>query len=348
MRKTLQDVANYLKEIMVPETNEAYAINPVYTIDSPEENIREGILAFRAFLVRLYDVLYDQGDVYDNSNKVAHEYENRTTLSVYYPFLHNVSIILMKIGYYGESVDDAQSLVCGNDIFNRKLSVSKNLECLRFLADCGICIDGIDINDKKQDLSDIKIIKITYLDNSTMLTGLKVMAIAELDHRTLVNQDVFLRCDYRVLKKNETDVLSIVQDTIKPLSADIQNFILQLHKRYIDKGLTCIVEVKGFHIYMKYCYKRKDVWGVNASLNNGYHINVKPTKMHEYTDTIQTFPPILQELIEKGYGCGRKREIGHCDGGCRGIPISLDNSVMDIREDIEIWFDQEVACLQRK
>jgi hypothetical protein len=70
--------------------------------------------------------------------------------------------------------------------------------------------------------------------------------------------------------------------------------------------------------------------------------------MHEYTDTIQTFPPILQELIEKGYGCGRKREIGHCDGGCRGIPISLDNSVMDIREDIEIWFDQEVACLQRK
>lgn len=31
MRKTLQDVASYLKEIMVPETQEAYVIKPAYT-----------------------------------------------------------------------------------------------------------------------------------------------------------------------------------------------------------------------------------------------------------------------------------------------------------------------------
>lgn len=96
MRKTLQDVACYLKEIMVPETHEVYAINSAYANASDEENIRKGVTAFRAFLVRLYDVLYAKGDVYDNSKKVAHEYENRTTLSVYYPFLHNVSTILMN------------------------------------------------------------------------------------------------------------------------------------------------------------------------------------------------------------------------------------------------------------
>lgn len=259
MRKTLQDVSSYLKEIMVPETHEAYAINPAYTNILVEENIREGVLAFRAFLVRLYDVLYAKGGAYDNSKKVAHEYENRTTLSVYYPFLHNVSTILMNIGYHGMPVESEQALTCGNIVFNGKLSVTKNLECLRFLADCGICIDGIDINEKKQNLSDIKIIKITYPDNPAMLTGLKIMAIAEIDHGTLVNQDVFLRCDYRVLKKEETDVLSIVQDMIKPLSAEVQDFILQLHQRYLGKGLTCVVEVKGFHIYMKYCYKRKDL-----------------------------------------------------------------------------------------
>ena len=109
------------------------------------------------------------------------------------------------------------------------------------------------------------------------------------------------------------------------------------------------MEIKGFHIYIKYCYKRKDLWGINASLNNGYHINVKPTKTDEYTDTIKTFSPILQELIVKGYGCGRKREIiGHCDGGCRGIPISLNDSVLSLRNDIVTWFDQEVSCLQKK
>lgn len=169
MRKTLQDVASYLKEIMVPETHEAYGINPVYTSVSFEESIRDGVMAFRAFLVRLYDVLYTKGDVYDNSKKVAHGYENRTTLSVYYPFLHNVSTILMNIGYHGITVDNGQTLICGNNMFNGKLSVTKNIECLRFLADCGICIDGIDINGKKQNLSDIKTIKITYPDNPTML-----------------------------------------------------------------------------------------------------------------------------------------------------------------------------------
>lgn len=347
MRKTLLDVASYLKEIMVPETHEAYAINPVYTNISAEESIHEGVLAFRAFLVRLYDVLYAKGDVYDNCKKVAHEYENRTTLSVYYPFLHNVSTLLMRIGYHGIPAENAQALVSGNTVFNGKLSVAKNLECLRFLMDCGICIHGVDINDKKQNLADIKTIKITYPDNPIMLTGLKIMAIAEMDHGTLVNQDAFLRCDYRVLKRDETDALSILQDTIKPLSVDMQDFLLQLHERYQEKGLTCVVEVKGFHIYMKYCYKRKDIWGINASLGNGYHINVKSTKTHEYSDIIKTFHPILQELIEKGYGCGRKREIGHCDGGCRGIPISLDDSIFDLRDDIKTWFDQELSCLKK-
>jgi len=348
MRKTLQDVAGYLKKIMVPETYEEYEINPIYSKDLPEEDIRKGVLAFRAFLDRLYELLYIKGDVYDKRNKIPHGYENRISLSVYYPFLHNLSIILMKIGYYGTLVEDAQTLSCGNNIFYGKISVGKNLECMRFLTDCGICFEGIDINDKKQNISDIKSIKITYPDNPMMLTGLKVMATAEVEHGTLVNQNIFLRCDYRVLKKNEENILSIVKDTIKPLSTDVQNFILEMHERYIDKGFTCVTEIKGFHVYIKYCYKRKDLWGINASLNNGYHINVKPTKTEEYMDTIITLSPVIQKLIAKGYGCGRKREIGRCDGGCRGLPISLDESVLDIKDDIITWFDKELSCLQKK
>lgn len=174
------------------------------------------------------------------------------------------------------------------------------------------------------------------------------MSHAEIDYGALVNQDVFLRCDYRVLKKDAADELSIVQDTIKPLSEDVQEFIVRLHHRYLDRGLTCVVEIKGFHVYIKYCHKRKDVWGINASLRNGYHINVKSTKTSEYTDTIKTLSPILQELIAKGYGCGRKREIGHCDGGCRGMLIPLDDPVLDLQNDIEAWFDTELAYLQKR
>lgn len=349
MRKTLQDVASYLKEIMVPMTDEVYAINPTYTNVTSEENIREGIIALRAFLSRLYDVLYIQGDIFDTCKKVAHEYENRTTLSVYYPFLHNVSVLLINIGYQGVMAEDSQFLICEHTILNKNLSVNKNLECLKFLGDCGIEIEGIDLNDKKQELFNIENIKITYTNDSVMLMGLKVMAIAEKEQRTLMNQDVFLRCDYKILKKEETDVLSILKDTIKPLSEDVRDFVLKLHQYHLDNGFTCAVEVKGFHIYIKYSFKRKDVWGMNASFSNGYHINVKSTKMNEYQDTIKSLSPVLQKLIKKGYGCGRKRvEIGHCDGGCRGIPISLDDSVLDLRKDIQQWFEEELAYLQKK
>lgn len=344
MRKTLSDLAEYLKNIMPPAAKEAYAIQPVFKTVANEENIQNGVFAFRGFLNRMFDVLIAEGDAFDTSKKVAHEYENRTGLSIYYPFLHNVNIMLINMGYQGVLSETAGVLICGNTIFNEKLSVSKNLECLRFLTDCGICIDGIDLNSKKQDLSCIKGMNITYPDDPSVLTGMKVLAISEKDHRTLVNQDVLLRCDYRALR-DKFDAISIVQDTIMPLSPDVQDFVLGLHRRYLDKGITCIVEVKGFHIYIKYCYRRKDVWGVNASLSNGYHINVKPINTHQYTDAIKTFHPALQELIAKGYGCGRKSEIGHCNGGCRGITIPLDHSILNMKDDIVEWFDQELKLI---
>lgn len=349
MRKTLTDLAEYLKTILVPETQEAYTIKPVYEHVASSKTIREGVIAFRAFLCRLYNVLEAKGEVYDTSKKVAHEYENRTGLSVYFPFLHNVNTALIRMGYYGTLTENAEALVCGCEIFSKKLSVPKTLECLRFLTECGICMEGIDLSDVRQNLSDIQSITVNYPENPAMLVGLKVLAIAEVDHRTLLNQDVLLRCDYRILQQNEADMISIVQDTIKPLPADVQSFVLHLHHRYLDKGFTCAVEVKGFHIYIRYCYKRKDVWGVNASLNNGYHINVKAVKSQEYADAVEAFHPYLREIIAQGYGCGRKRaEIGHCDGGCRGLPIPLDDSVLEMRDDIVAWFDHELSCLQRK
>lgn len=348
MRKTLKELACYLKTILVPEAQEAYAINPDFLALADEAAIRAGVLAFRAFLDQLYDTVAAEGDSYDAPKKIAHEYENRTTLSGYYPFLYNVRTMLTRIGYHGVPAVNTQSLACDGNIFDEKVSVVKSMECLRFLAACGVCFDGIDINEKKQNLSSIKMITVSYPNDPAMMTGLKVMATAEINYGTLVNQDIFMRCDYRALMDEAADAVTIVRDAIRPLTADIQDFILELHRRYLDQGLTCVVEIKGFHIHIKYCYKRKDVWGLNASLNNGLHINVKAVKTEEYAETIKTFSPVLRELIAKGYGCGRKREIGRCDGGCRGIPIPLDESVLTLRDDIVTWLDREVSCLRKK
>lgn len=347
MRKTLQEVADYLKAILVPDTRETYAVNPLYTDSAGEAKLRQAVAGFREFLVRLYETLSATASIYDTSKKAAHAYENRTTLSVYYPFLHNVGTLLKNIGYHGHMPAGTRQLLCDNKVIDKKLSAARSLECLRFLADCGLRFDGLDLQAKKPDLTGIKTLTVEYPDNPAMLGGLKALAIAEKDHGTLVNQDVFLRCDYRTLKKEQTGLSAVVRDTISPLPAAIQDFVLMLHQRSLDMGLVGSVEIKGFHIYIKHSYRRKDVWGINASLNNGYHINLKPTRTSEYLDAVGAFPVVLRELIAAGYGCGRKRAAGRCDGGCRGIPVALDNSVLELSHGLETWLDLELACLKK-
>ena len=360
MGKTLKDMAKHLKNVITPEIPETYTINPMFENISNEENIREGVLAFRNFLYQLCDVLIVEGDSYDSHKKNAHAFDDRVTISVYFPFLHNVKCLLLNIGFHGVLTESNQALTVGNNIFNRKIPLSKNIECLRFLNACGILIDGIDLNDKKQDLSKVEGIKISYPDNPAMLTGLKVMAIAEIEFGTNAKEsgankpntisycrfsDILLRCDYRVLKNNKSDdVISILTDTMKPLSANVQDFILELHQRYLDKGLKCDVDIKDLWIKIKYSYKSKEIWGINVSLNNGYQINIKAKNTHKYADTIEKFPSFIQEMIEKGYGCGIKRGISdHCNGGCQGFRFPLEDSIIDIRSTMETWIDAELS-----
>ncbi len=361
MRKTLKDMAKHLKNVITPEIPETYAINAMFQDISNEEAIREGVLAFRNFMYQLCDVMIVEGDSYDNHKKNAHEFDDRVTISVYFPFLHNVKCLLLNIGFHGVLTENAGSLTVGNNIFNMKIPVSKSIECLRFLTDCGILIDGINLNDKKPDLLKVERIKISNPDNPAMLMGLKVMAIAEIEFGTNINNlevnkfnvisycrfsDILLRCDYRVLKKNETDVISILKDTMNPLSVNVINFILQLHQRYLDKGLRFNMEIKDLWIKIKYSYKSKEIWGINISLNNGYQINIKAKNTHKYADTIEKFPLFIQEMIEKGYGCGIKRGISdYCNGGCQGFRFSLDDSIIDIRNVIETWVDAELSSI---
>ncbi len=340
MQKTLIDLAKYLKSI-IPDIEENYDVDPRFEKIADQEEIRNGIVAFRQFLIRLYDNLIVQGEDYYTSPKVAHEYENRTTLSVYYPFLHNVKTILMRIGLHGNLIDHSQSLSCDESMFDKKLSGSRTMECIKFLINCGLIIEGVDLTDKKIDLSNTGGIKVFFPSDPRMLIGLKVMAIAEVELGTLDNQDAFMRCDYRILKSETTDIISILKDAMKFCSKDVQNLILHIHHRYLDKGLKCVVEIKGYWIFFKYTYKRKELFGFNMSLNNGFQINVKAENTSQYAENIKKYPLIIQEEISKGYGCGRKR-FGQCDGGCRGLILPIDDSILKIKHDIENWLDLEM------
>ena len=83
-------------------------------------------------------------------------------------------------------------------------------------------------------------------------------------------------------------------------------------------------------------------------LRYGYCVVIRAKKTDKYADLIEKFPLSLQEKIAKGYGCDRKLRNERCQGGCQGFRIPLDDSILGMKRDIEIWLDNEVSCSVRK
>lgn len=360
MQKTIGEMARYVKNIIPSNIPEAYTLKTIFQHIASEETIRNGVLAFRDFLYLICDRLIAEGSLYDKPVKNTHNSTSHPSLPVSYPFLNNVKSILFNIGYHGELMENGESMfiedlklltsVIGADggQMKAKISIPKLIEALKFLICCGIRFDGIDIDAPALDMSKSTSLKISYPDNPVMLTGLKVMAIAQKDLYTKGNHDIFLRCDYRVLKDEESEVISILKDFVAPLPAVVQDFALKLHHRYLNAGLTCIVDVFYLSIRLIYSYKNKEIWTFSAAHESGYRLLIKAQNTHIYSDIIETFPQPLQEKISRGYGCNKKLFGEPCQKGCHGFSFPLDDSIIDISQDIEVWLDKEVSCLQKK
>lgn len=360
MQNSISDMARYIKNIIPPNIPETYTLKSMFEHVSEEENIRNGILGFRDLLYLVCDRLIAYGSLYDKPVKSTQKNVSHPSLPVSYPFLNNVKSILFNIGYHGKLLENGRSIllddlklltsVIGVDggQMKAKISAPKLIEALKFLTCCGIYFDGIDLDAQTLELSKSVSFKITYPDNPVMLTGMKVMAIAQKDLHTKGNHDIFLRCDYRVMKDEDTDVISILKDFVSPLPVLVQDFALKLHQRYLEAGLTCIVDVFYLGIRFIYSHKNKEIWTFSAAHESGYRLLIKAHNTHLYSDVIETFPLPLQEIISRGYGCNKKLFEEPCQKGCHGFSFSLDDSIIDISQDIELWLDKEVSYLLRR
>ncbi|MFW6263396.1 MAG: hypothetical protein ACOC34_05135, partial [Thermotogota bacterium] len=342
----------------VPET---YPIHTMFKSISDEENIRDGILAFRDFLYRFCDGLIADNSLRDTPKKGKMKFSDETTLTVEFPFLNNIKSILLNIGEHGILSQKGDSLLVeGWEKLSRKRSHNKNskvkisvpqmMKSMRFLTECGIRFDGIDLSVKKPDITQIESIKITYPEDPIMLTGWKALGIAQNELSSRKNDDILLRCNYRMLNNEDMAVDSIMKDFVYPLSDPLQDLVSKFHQHYLDSQMQCDVELGEFCTHFIYSYKRKAIWRFSTSLHNGYRIVLKTKNTSKYADVIKNFPESLQEKINKGYGCDRKTGTGHgnCQKGCEGFRFSLNESLLDISQELEIWLDSELASMQKK
>lgn len=367
-QKPISEMAKYIKTLIPVNIPKNFALKPMFENVASEENIRNGVIAFRDFLHLFCDCLISDGHLYAKPQK-------NPKSATHYPFLNDVTNLLVEIGYHSKLAESSQSLIVteiplftasidekGN-IKKPKISVSKQNECLRFLALCGFVFTGIDLEAKKLNISEAQLIEVSYPNNPILLTGLKAMSIADTELRVerSRNDDIFLRCDYRVMKAEDTDPLDMLKDILHPLPEKVQKFALELHRRYIDMGMTCVTIISSFEVHFAYSFIKKSkrvlssrdiyslrVWELALSMRYDYCLFIRAKNTEKYADVIEDFPLSLKEKIAKGYGCDRKLHNERCQNGCQGFRIPLDNSIFDIERDIEIWLDKEVSCLIRK
>ena len=354
--RPLSEMAQYLKGLL-PDHMPAYPLKPMFLNISGEESLRNGILSFRNFLLKIFDLLIADGSRYDKQAKEQYGTEKHPNLLTGYPFIYYVKSVLINIGYHGVLNKSGDAIMLSDwklltdAISNEgypttaKISAPKVMECLRFLASGGVCFDGFDPDTAKPNKANETPFVITYPADSAMLNGLKVMAAAQREFHIKGNEDFFLRCDYRILSETEPDVADILKNYSKDLSEKAQAFLLKLHRHYLDSGLICQVKIATLGAMFSYMYKSHILWEYSSTFYSGNRILLKAPNLHKYFNDTEHYPPLLKDKIAMGYGCEKKRFGQPCQKGCHGFSLPLNDTFLAISEDIETWIATEFSLL---
>ena len=370
-QKSISEIAKYLKNLIPANIPEFYELNPIFDSIANEENIRNGVIAYRDYLYLFCDHLISDGSSYFKLKK------NPKTATDY-PFLYSITDLLSDIGYNGKLTESGKSLVVSelpsftgliDSNGNRKKpknSATMLSVCLRFLALCGFEFTGIDLEAKSVKLKEGQLIEVSYPNAPSLLIGLRVMSIADIELRVKrykndYHHDNLLRCDYRLIQARAIDMLEVLKDFSYPLEENVREFALGLHKHYIDLGMTCVIIASTFEVHLAYTYIKnsprslssrdiyqKRVWEFAVSTRNGHSLVVRAKKTDKYPEVIEKLALPLQKKIEIGYGCDRKLRNEPCQGGCEGLRFPLDETILDISTDIKMWLDEEVSYKKRK
>jgi len=361
MMITIGHMAQHMKQLLPVEIPDTYAVDSMYLDLASEEIIRAGVSHFRTFMGDLCNELINDEILSSTPKKGKDKAYDETTLTVEFPFINNIRSILMNIGEYGLLSEDDRSIIMPSwDKLSLKRSHNKNsttkisnaqmFKSLRVLNTCGIVFDGIDLNEKRPDVSAIEHIYVKYPKSFDFLIGWKALARADMEFSNRQNDNILLRCDYRMLSREEGDVSSFIGDFLHPLSEPLQGLIKDLHGYYMDSGMTCQVERGSFCTQLVYSYKKKAIWRFSSSLNNGYRMVLKTKNTHKYPEMVDSFTPVLRDTIRRGYGCDRKSGSSHgnCSHSCEGFRFKIDESILEIKDEIKMWQGCELKSMEKK
>jgi len=184
-RLDLADICNHLKAAVIPHTPEDFTIAEAFRLGLPDNELKAGIVAFRAFLYELYDALANSKDRFDVKTGAKHG-----TLPARFPIIEDLGAILFQIGFHGKLETEPRNelIVYGADMFHvskmqkykhlNKMSKMRKMELFDFLSELGFYFEELDLSNGI-DFSKVGTFYVQYENDNSLLTGLKLMALSQ-------------------------------------------------------------------------------------------------------------------------------------------------------------------------
>jgi len=245
----LADICSHLKAAVIPHTPDDFIIAEAFRLGLSGDELRAGISAFRSFLYEIYDVLAS------NKNRIDVKIGKKDgTLPARFPIIEEMGAILFQLGYHGrlETEPKSELIVYGEDMLHvskmqkykhlSKMSKQRKLELFDLLSELGFYFEDADFSDNV-DFSKMGMFYIQYENNDSMLTGLKLMTLAQANIKAKYDRysTILMRGDFYPLS-NTTPKPPIVNidEYANTQPPDIKEWVIGL-----DKLLTQSCKVTG-------------------------------------------------------------------------------------------------------
>ena len=363
---SIKEMITKMKENVVCDFPDDYAVSDNLLHSFTEGDVRNGIKCFSSLLIQIYDAL-----LHDTDNSITEEEATANSLGLtnIYTGIKNSLLLLYSFGVCGKLSDNNGSLLIDGSMLSnlyKKMRGNKLLEYMRLLKDAGL-VFSVDLSVKSLNLNKVGVIELHYPDNATALIGLKVLAEAVSKiNRNVHLADVthtFARCDYNALSLPKKYIYEMPIIT-KFLPDDYRDFFVKLHSMLLSNKCTCEAKINMNEYQFTYIPKKAtaNICSINISFERRA-VRINSRLIANQPDLLTEAPQSIYDAVKNGFTCLKKSDPDACNPKCSGknLSFSLDgeehlkcwiiNFVLPVNEDnerefVRTWLEKELSLYE--
>jgi len=322
MKKNLSDVCDYLKDLVISHIPEDFIIAEPFTHDRPNDELKQGISAFRSFLYEFYDNIATNKDMIDMQKSKNYNPESgEDSIHKCFPIINDIAVVLSTLGTHGrlELEPNIQLAVNGGDLLTplsstkppamNKISNKRKLEVFNYLSGIGFYFEDLNLSETI-DFSKIGTFYVTYENDNFVILGLKLIALAKENIMAGFQKfmTTFMRGDFYSLanptpKKhmaNATDFANAQPQEIRDWIADLEILLIN-NKCKISSLFLSNTNGDGSFAYAS--AKGKTICRINMGIR-GSTISINSHHISNENTILTELPENMMNVIKNSNGCG--------------------------------------------